>query len=131
MAKYCFLSFFVLLLVGCATFQGLARLKSLEDTLDAYEQAMRWGEYQLVGSFMEGTEQHILNLEELEKIKVTSYRLMESHTSEDKLQAHQTVEIKYFNKDYLIVKTVVDEQRWEYDLEQETWRLRSSLPDFK
>jgi len=132
MAKYV-LSLCVLLLVGCTTFQGLSRLTSLESTSEAYEKAMRWGEYQLASSFIkpQGTDGESPNLKKLEKIKITSYKPTGRNTSEDKLQAHQTVEIKYYNTDYLIEKTLIDKQLWEYDEEQKAWYLQSALPDFK
>ena len=132
MRKYV-LSLCVLLLVGCTTVQGLSRLSSLESTSEAYEKAMRWGEYQVASSFIKTQETHgeSPNLKKLEKIKITSYKPMERNTSDDKLQAHQTVEIKYYNTDYLIEKTIVDKQLWEYDEEQKAWYLQSALPDFK
>jgi len=132
MAKYV-LSLCVLLLVGCTTFQGLSRLSSLESTSEAYEKAMRWGEYQLASSFIktQETDGESPNLKELEKIKITSYKPTGRNTSEDKLQAHQTVEIKYYNTDYLIEKTLIDKQLWEYDTKQKAWYLQSALPDFK
>jgi hypothetical protein len=70
-------------------------------------------------------------LKKLEKIKITSYKPRERNTSEDTLQANQTVEIKYYNTDYLIVKTIIDKQLWEYDEKQKAWYLESALPDFK
>jgi len=132
MAKYV-LSLCILLLVGCATYQGLSRLSSLESTSEAYEKAMRWGEYQLASSFIktQGTDGESPNLKKLEKIKITSYKPTGRNTSEDKLQAHQTVEIKYYNTDYLIEKTLIDKQLWEYDAKQKAWYLQSALPDFK
>ena len=132
MAKYV-LSLCILLLVGCATYQGLSRLSSLESTSKAYEKAMRWGEYQLASSFIktQGTDGQSLDLKKLENIKITSYKSIEKNTPEDKLQAHQTVEIKYYNTDYLIEKTLIDKQLWEYDEEQKAWYLQSALPDFK
>ena len=132
MAKYV-LSLCVLLLVGCTTFQGLSRLSSLESTSKAYGKAIRWGEYQVANRFIktQETDRQSPNLKKLEKIKVTSYEPMEINTSEDKLQAHQTVEIKYYNTDYLIEKTLIDKQLWEYDAKQKAWYLQGALPDFK
>ncbi len=132
MAKYV-LSLCVLLLVGCATFQGWSQLRSLESTLDTYRKAICWGDYQVVESLIkkQGTDPQNPNLKKLEKIKVTSYQVVESNTSEDKLRAHQTVELKYFNTDHLIVKALIYKEVWEYDTEQETWYLQSALPDFK
>jgi hypothetical protein len=98
-----------------------------------YEKAMRWGDYQVVGSVMkmQGTDRQNPNLKKLEKIKVTSYQLIDSHMSEDKLRAHQTVEIKYFNTNCLIVKNLIDKQLWKYDEKEKAWYLQSGLPDFK
>jgi len=132
MGKYA-MSLCVLLLVGCTTVQGLSRLSSLESTSKAYEKAMLWGEYQMANRFIKPqvTDGESPNLKKLEKIKITSYKPRERNTSEDTLQANQTVEIKYYNTDCLIVKTLVDKQLWEYDVKQKAWYLQSGLPDFK
>lgn len=132
MTKYA-LSLCVLLLVGCTTFQESSRLNSLESTSEAYGKAIRWGEYQVAYGFIktQGTEPQPPNFKGLEKIKVISYEPNERNTSQDMLQARQAVEIKYYNTDYLILKTIVDTQLWEYDTKQKIWYLQGPLPDFK
>jgi hypothetical protein len=63
---------------------------------------------------------------------VTSYEL---HTtikvSKDMSLVNQTVEIKYYNLDHMIEKTIVDKQLWKYYAEEKAWYLQSSLPNFK
>ena len=98
MGKYvlglCFLS-----IVGCAALQERSRLSKLETTLDAYERALCWGDYQVVASFMktQGTDRQNPDLKKLENIKVTSCQLINMQMSEDKLRVHQAVNINYFH----------------------------------
>ncbi len=62
---------------------------------------------------------------------MTSYELISRNISKDKLLARQTVEIKYYNLDSMIEKTLIDAQVWEYNREEKTWLLQNGLPDFK
>lgn len=78
-----------------------------------------------------GTQQQAVNFKKLQKTKVTSYELLNRKISKDKLLARQTVEIRYYNLDSMIEKTLIDKQAWEYDKGEKTWRLQGGLPDFK
>ncbi len=132
MAKY-ILSLCVMLLVGCATFVERQRLDSFESTSRSYGEALLWEQYYVANRFrkVRGTEQQEPNFKKLKKIQVTSYELLDRDTSEDKLQVQQIVEIKYYNINYLIEKTLIDKQLWEYDATEKTWRLQGCLPNFK
>ena len=132
MARY-ILHLCVLLLVGCATLEASQRTKLFDDTSFAYEQALRFGDYRVANKFTrkEGADHQNPDFNHLKNITVISYELLESTSSPDNLKVQLTVEIRYFHADYLIVKTLVDEQRWEYDTKEKLWHLHSGLPDFR
>jgi hypothetical protein len=132
MARY-ILYLCVVLLVGCATFEASQRMELFDDTSLAYEKALRFGDYRLANKFTrkEGAGQQDPDFNHLKNIRVTSYELLESTSSPDNLKVELTVEIRYFHADYLVVKTLIDEQRWEYDATEKCWHLHSALPDFK
>jgi len=62
---------------------------------------------------------------------VTSYEILTRDLSEDNFQATQTVEIKYFYKDRLKEKSIIDRQLWEFDEASDAWRLKTGLPRFQ
>ena len=91
------------------------RINSLTAATDNYRNTIRWGQ----------------NIEKLNKIKVTTYKSIHKELSDDGNEAKQTVEIKYYNIDHMIEKTIIDKQLWKYDPDKKTWRLKSRLPEFK
>ena len=131
MVKY--LSICILLFVGCATVQEKWRVGEFEEVSSTYGQAIRWGSYEVAKSLIrtQGPDQEEPNIQNLRKIRVTSYELLNSNISEDKFWVQQNVKIQYYHTDYLIEKSLVDKQLWQYDETEETWYLRSGLPDFR
>jgi len=132
MVKYV-LSLCVLFIVGCTSLQGKYRLAQFENISSAYEQAIRWGDYNVANGFRkkQETDHEAWNVDKLDKMRVTSYELLNSNPSEDKLRVHQAVKIRYFNAHKMIEKTLIDRQLWEYDDTEKAWYLQSGLPDFR
>ncbi len=135
MVKYV-LSLCVLFIVGCTsvgTYLGTYRLAQFEQISSAYEQAIQWSDYDVANGFRKNqeTDHEAWNVDKLDKIRVTSYELLNSNPSEDKLRVHQAVKIRYFIADQMIEKTLIDRQLWEYDDTEKAWYLQSGLPDFR
>ena len=126
MVKYV-LSLCVLFIIGCTSLQGKWRLAQFEDISYAYGQAIRWGDYDVANGFRkkQETDHEAWNVDKLDKIRVTSYELLNSKPSEDKLRVHQAVKIMYFNVDQMIEKTLIDRQLWEYDDTEKAWYLKN------
>lgn len=127
------LSLCVLFVIGCTGLQEKYRLAQFEDVSSSYEHAIRWGHYDVAKGFRkrQETEHGAWHVDNLDKIRVTSYELLGSNSSEDKLRVHQAVKIRYFNADQMIEKTLIDKQVWEYDDTEKAWYLKSGLPDFR
>jgi hypothetical protein len=132
MFKYV-LSLCVLLIVGCTSLQGKSRLAQFEDISSVYGHSIRWGDYDVAKSFRkkQETDYEAWNIDKLNKIRVTSYELLNRNSSEDRLRVHQAVKIRYFSADQMIEKTLIDRQLWEYDDTERSWYLQSGLPDFR
>jgi len=132
MAKY-ILHFCVLLLIGCATFEGAQRMNLLEEMSLAYKDALISSNYRAANKLVRNKEtgHQDPDFNHLKNVTVTSYELLEKTASSDNLEAQLTVEIRYFHADYLRVTTLVDEQQWEYDKKDGRWYLVSGLPDFR
>jgi hypothetical protein len=132
MTKY-ILSVCALLLIGCATLEDWKQRDLFHMTSESYEQALLSGQYREAIRFIkvQSPEQPAINFKWLKKIKVTSYDIVTTEEIKEKLSVLQTVEINYYNKDYLVEKILVDKQLWKYDVKDKTWYLHSSFPDFK
>ena len=98
-----------------------------------YEQALRWQDYDAVISFHKDARKSITpqSLKRLKKYKVTAYKVVSSVVSPDMQHADETVEIKYFNTDYQLVRDLTLQNRWEYDAKQNRWFLINPLPAFR
>jgi hypothetical protein len=109
------------------------RADELNVSTKAYGHAIRWGEYDTAIALIrepEGKEKKY-SYEELKKIKVTDYELLQRTPSSDLMQAVQVAEIQYYRVDQMKEKSLIDSQLWEYDLEEKRWYLTTGLPDFK
>ena len=123
----------VLLVVGCGSLTQLRKMEQLDQTTQAYEQAIRWSEFDYAMIFLEPSEIEENPPDEsfYKRIKVTEYKVKKTAFSEDEAQAIQIVEISYYKIDNVIVKSFSDHQLWEWDTKDKRWYLKSGLPAFE
>ncbi len=130
---------FFLVLAGCASFSANLesslerRMQLFEQTTFKYENALRWGYYSVAYDYIKKTNSGQVEPDfgKLRDIKVSTYENLRSTLSGNEQQALQTVEIKYYNINTLVEKTLIMEEKWEYDREEKRWYLLSNFPDFK
>lgn len=98
-----------------------------------YEQALRWQDIDGLVSFHKNEYKSMTKEKRkyLKKFRVTSYNEISNIMNPDQKHAVQTVEIKYYNTDYQIVRDLTLHNRWEYDVKTQRWYLLNPLPDFK
>jgi hypothetical protein len=123
----------VFLIFGCAGIQTGKKMTLFDDTSRAYLRALRWGDYEAAYAFknLQGTDIKMPDFENLGQIRVTAYKVKQTILSEDKSTIVSIVEFQYYRMTNVTVKTVIDQQKWEYDEEANRWYLTSDLPDFK
>ncbi len=118
---------------GCATFTGLGPLSEFDQIARSYKLAISFEDFEMADSFVSKQnpkkETVLPDKKLLEKIKITSYEVQNRKMDNKKLMVEQTVEIKYYNTDYLIETVVDDNQIWIY--ESNYWRLSTGLPVFE
>ena len=108
------------------------RLQTLDKTTINYRNSIRFGLYETVNNMLvAGSEKDNASLEKLKKIKVTAYKSLHQELSASVTEARHTIEIQYFNIDYMIEKTLIDNQVWKYDKDLKAWHLQSGLPKFE
>ncbi|MGD8592315.1 MAG: hypothetical protein PVF82_05750 [Gammaproteobacteria bacterium] len=107
------------------------KMVELEDTLRAYDRAVRWGNYQIIPGFRskdKADEQ--LAYDRLKSIRVTGYSQKQFRVSDKGTEADQVVEIRYYDENVGREKIEIDRQKWTYDSESNRWVLVSDLPKF-
>ena len=124
---------FGLLIMGCAGIQTGERMTKFDETTRAYNRSIRWGEYEAAFAFKELTDKdnQLPDFDEYRQVRVTAYKVRKTIISEDKSKIIQIVEFQYYRLNNVTVKTLNDQQKWEYDTEQDRWFLLSDFPVFK
>jgi hypothetical protein len=129
------LSVFLLLLLvpGCTTISDRLTMNKFSEASRAYGEAILWSHFEAANLYRKsgGDADKPPDFEKLKTIKVAMYDVKQIDLAEDKRHVNQVVEIKYYKLDNMIIKTVRDEQLWEYDPKENSWYLSSDLPQFK
>jgi hypothetical protein len=118
---------------GCSSLKIRDPLKAFDKANRAYRNAVSWSEYVVAATFLKNEEEEKVEeqVEHLNQFKVTAYEPRTMTVVEEDVRVRQVVKISYFKKDDMVVKTMADDQLWEYDPELHTWHLLTGLPKFK
>ena len=121
----------VIALTACGTNQVD---KNRGEAFKQYETIVRWSQWDAAADFVsaEYQKEHPITRLELDRLRlfrVTSYTVRSVGIFDDGMTARQSVDIKMFNKNQGVERTVVDEQEWRYNEEIKRWQLHSGLPD--
>ena len=119
-----------LLLSGCASSFDFRRQDTFEERVRQYGNLIRWSEF-------EGAQYYLAFETSGQRpkvptdVRVTDYQVKLMVVSEDARKAGQTVDITYFKSGNPRVRTLTDQQLWEFDEARNDWFLKSGFPDFK
>jgi hypothetical protein len=120
-------------IIGCSSLKIRDPLKAFDKANRAYRHAVSWSEYVVAATFLKDDDKEKVEeqIEYLNKFKVTAYEIRTLTVVEEDVRVRQVVKISYFKNDDLVVKSMADDQLWEYDPELHTWQLLTGLPKFK
>jgi len=121
----------MLVLASCSSNQVS---KSRGEALKQYETIIRWSQWDAAADFIspEYMLEHPvsrLDMDRLRLFKVTAYTVRSTGVFDEGLTVRQMVEIKMFNANQAVERTILDEQEWRYYEESKRWLLHSPLPD--
>jgi len=121
----------VLVLAACTTNQVE---KSKTETFEQYETMVRWSQWDAAADFIspEYLAEHPISRLEMDRLRlfrVTSYTLRSAAVFDEGLTVKQTVEIKMFNTQQAVERTIMQEQEWRYIESCKCWLLYSGMPD--
>ena len=108
--------------------------KSRGEAFKQYETIVRWSQWDAAADFIapEYMAEHPITRLEMDRLRlfrVTAYTVRSTGVFDEGLTARQVVEIKLFNANQAVERTIIDEQEWRYHEDVERWLLHSGLPD--
>ena len=107
-------------------------LESLDNTLVAYERAIRWRNYNGARALqVKPMKVSDFKRQRLKDLRITSYRTIEKVIAPDYSKAELLVDIRYYYDKSAIERVVTDRQLWLYNKKRNRWQLKSPFPDFK
>lgn len=128
------ISLFVLAVLVLASCTSNQVDKSRGEAFKQYETIIRWSQWDAAADFIapEYLKEHPisrLDMDRLRLFKVTSYTVRSAAVFDEGMTARQEVEIKLFNANRAVERTIIDQQEWRYNEEAKRWLLHSGLPD--
>ena len=121
------------LLFSCSSMKIRDPMKAFDEASRAYRQAISWSEYVVAAAYLEDEdeEKREAQIEYLDQFKVTAYEPRSLDVIEENIRIRQVVKISFFKRNDLVVKSLADDQIWEFDPELNTWFLTTGFPRFK
>ena len=121
------------LIGACGSLQIKDSMQAFDEANRAYRQAISWSEYVVAATSLttENEDKVEAEIEHLNKFRVTAYEPRALTVVEKDVRIRQVVKISYFRKDDLVVKTIADDQIWQYNPEKRTWLLTTGFPKLK
>ncbi len=125
------ISFLIVIVVfftaGCATLMEKSRMAGFEKISRAYERIMLDSDFETAHGFTDlESVREVIDFTAYKDIKIVEYQVKKGWVSDDRIKVKQTVEVKYYRIDSLIVRTMRYEQLWKYDDMKKTFGIRNS-----
>ena len=101
--------------------------------LKEYAHEVRWGQLEALSSYLKPDmvdEQKDVAVDP-QNIRVTNYEVLRRVHPGEENQVSQTVRIEYLFRDRQVVKTLIDQQLWEYIPDSKDWQRANPIPVFK
>jgi hypothetical protein len=119
-----------LLSAACASTFDFRREELFEDMSKRYGRLMRWSEFEAARPYL-AADAPKERATVPAVVRVAEYEVLQVVYAENKRQALQSVKITYFKQDNPKLRTIEDQQVWEFDADSGAWLLKSGFPDFK
>ncbi len=120
----------LLALTVSACTSGPIHLDRIDETLNRYGGAIRWGEFQKAQEFQNPSKRTRLDLDWLKNVHVSSYEVVYKKHDPNSNIREQTAQIRYFLENSGVEKTLIDHQLWLYNEESGKLILETDLPTF-
>ena len=121
------------LLAGCTSMTAQSESRALELTLNAYANAIRWGDINQAIPFVDPETLKkrpltALDIDRYKQVHFASY-IEQPVVPVGPHEVRQIVKISLVNVNTQVERGIVDNQLWRYDEGKKHWLLVSGLPD--
>jgi len=121
-----------LLLTGCKSIKESKEGHHMQARLKLYGKTARWGALENLYGFLTPEESvKVVFPDNLNNIRVTDYQVRIPPMVLEEHKMSQTVTIEYLFTDTQVIRTLSDNQIWEYDEESKDWFRANPIPEFK
>lgn len=122
----------VTLLSGCSSLGAEYRMSQLDDLTWAYTRAVEWSDFVTAHSATKNAPgASPLDSSAYKDIKVTSYDLISTRSTDDGKSIQRIVRINYVRLSDMAERNLNVEEEWIYSDAEKRWYLRSGFPVFK
>jgi hypothetical protein len=123
--------FIGLVLTGCASLEKDRRAVGLEAATNAYQSALRWGDFESAMGLLSPELRRDEELpQDFKDLRITRYEVVQPPLIRADDTATQTVSIEYLFEYNQILRRLTDRQVWRWDEQEKAWWLESGLPAF-
>lgn len=123
----------LVLLSACTGITSQSESRALQLTLNAYANAIRWGDIDQAIPFLdpEYLKAHPLTQLDRERYKQVHFA---TYTDQNPVpvgphEVRQVVQISLINVNTQVERSIIDNQLWRYNETDKRWRLMSGLPN--
>jgi len=122
-----------LLLAGCEGIKNKEQASRLDDSLRAYTEAVRWGNFETAAVFAvpRAGRAPAPDPATLIGLKVTGYSVRIDRVSADASDADVAVGFTYYHEDRGSIRDVEQRATWYFDERRGTWLMDGALPEFR
>ncbi|MCU0564953.1 MAG: hypothetical protein MUE48_13710 [Desulfobacterales bacterium] len=115
------------LAVGCASTFDFRREEVFEDTVRAYGRLITWSDFGTASAYLAPDAE---NKTVPKGVRVASYDFKQLVYTHDKQAAVNIIEISYYRENDMRLKTIMDQQLWQFNAAKQAWQLKSGFPPF-
>ena len=115
------------LAAGCASTFDFRREEVFEDTVRAYGRLITWSDFGTASGYLAPDAE---NKTVPKGVRVASYDFKQLIYAQDKLAAVNIIEISYYRENDMRLKTIMDQQLWQFNAAKQAWQLKSGFPPF-
>lgn len=122
-----------LFLSGCSSSGEVKKLETLDDAIEEYAYALRWGRIDDALSYHinEDGIRPDIDVSNMKFIRVTGFNIKRRTMNPEQTEATVQSELNYYNDQYGTLKSLEYTQQWWYQPDSGKWLLNSEYPQFK
>lgn len=117
------------LLGGCASTFEFRREEIFEDSAKRYGRLIRWSDFEAAQAYLAPVESGP-KVALPKNVRVAEYEVKQMAYDPGRNKVVQVAEISYYQANDPRLRTLQDQQLWEFDSARGSWLLKSGLPNF-